>query len=662
MRHRAQGAILALAGIGIAWILLVAVMTERGYAGNQRYLIVTTAALCVLGGIGIGRIFDGIRQAVAGRSSARTGLRVAFAVFAVGLVALSPVIKAKVENVDKTLDKLRYEASLWHTLPGVIDEAGGPTKILACGNIYSGPFQTQMVAYQLGVHGINVGDVRPLRESPGARGDLPHQHRARRAARGRRAPTSASARSAAPGAGGSGPRREPTPAGATARPRAPTHPVSLRPRARPSCRPRADYLSLMASVASRARSLPRPSPSLLTSTPVIVAIVAFLLLISLYMRTRALGASLWMDEGLSIGIASQPFFDIPGVLKQDGAPPLYYMMLHVWMQVFGNGPSETQGLSVAISLIAVPGGLWAGWTLFNRRAGLICAALAAFNPFLTVYAQETRMYSLMVVLSLLTSAAFLHVYVYRNRKYLPLFAVLLAAILYTHSWGIFVTAGIVISLIPPLLATDDRRAFFKDVLIGFTGALILFLPWLPTLIYQAQHTGAPWLNSPRFGAPVQISKSLLGGGTVTVALILAAGSGLAAVLAARGTGTEHGAARVPRPHRGLHGAVDRRGHPCRRVAVLAGHARLDHALPGRRPRPDLPAGLVRPLARGQARAGGAGDHPGHLGRPQDEPTSRTSPTSPTWRPRPTPSSRRATWWSPSSPSSSRWSTTTPSPV
>ena len=166
VRHRAQGAILALAGIGISWILLVAVMTERGYAGNQRYLIVTTAALCVLGGIGIGRIFEGIRAAVAERSSARTGLRVALAVFAVGMLALSPVIKAKVENVDKTLDKLRYEASLWHTLPDVIDAAGGPQKLLSCGSVYSGPFQTQMVAYQLGVHGINVGDVRPLKESP----------------------------------------------------------------------------------------------------------------------------------------------------------------------------------------------------------------------------------------------------------------------------------------------------------------------------------------------------------------------------------------------------------------------------------------------------------------------------------------------------------------
>lgn len=289
----------------------------------------------------------------------------------------------------------------------------------------------------------------------------------------------------------------------------------------------------MSSVAHRARALPRLKVPPL-GTAGIVALVGGLVLVSLYIRTRALGASLWMDEGLSIGIASQPFGDIPGVLRQDGSPPLYYLMLHVWMSIFGNGPGDTQGLSVATSLIAVPGGLWAGWTLFNRRAGLICAALAAVNPFLTTYAQETRMYSMMVVLSLLTSAAFLHVYVYRHRKYLPMFAVLLAAMLYTHSWGIFVTAGTLVALVPALLATEDRKAFFKDALIGFGAAAILYIPWLPTLLYQTAHTGAPWLNSPRFGAPVQISKSLLGGGTVTVAILLGAGSGLAAILATRG--------------------------------------------------------------------------------------------------------------------------------
>jgi len=291
-----------------------------------------------------------------------------------------------------------------------------------------------------------------------------------------------------------------------------------------------------AAADARVRSLPRIPPRLqeVATGPVgITLLVVGLLALSLYLRTRSLGASLWMDEGLSIGIASQPFFDIPGVLRQDGSPPLYYMLLHAWMQLIGNGPAESQGLSVAVALVAVPGGLWAGWTLFGRRAGLICAALGAVNPFLTAYAQETRMYSLMVVLSLLATAAFLHVYVYRNRRYLPLFVVVLAAMLYTHSWGIFATAAAVVTFALVWVTSDDRRGLFKDGAIGFGVAFLLYLPWIPTLLFQAAHTGAPWLNSPRFGVAIQVSKSLLGGGTATVALLLAAGSGIAAVVLGR---------------------------------------------------------------------------------------------------------------------------------
>ena len=289
----------------------------------------------------------------------------------------------------------------------------------------------------------------------------------------------------------------------------------------------------MASVASRARALPRIH-SIRTGLAGIVLFVGGLVLLSLVLRTRALGASLWMDEGLSIGIASQPFFDIPGVLRQDGSPPLYYLMLSVWMDVVGNGPADTQGLSVAISLLAIPLGLWAGWTLFGRRAGLICAALAAFNPFLTYYAQETRMYSLLAVLSLAVSALFLHVFVYGRRRYLPVLSVAIALILYTHSWGIFLTVGTLLALIPMLRAAEDRRAMLKDAAIGYGLAFLLYLPWIPTLLYQTANTGAPWLDPPRFGVVVQIAKGLLGGGTVTVALLLAAGSGIAAVIATRG--------------------------------------------------------------------------------------------------------------------------------
>jgi hypothetical protein len=288
----------------------------------------------------------------------------------------------------------------------------------------------------------------------------------------------------------------------------------------------------VASVASRLRPLPgvRSLPSSFV-LPAVVLVV--LLAVSLVLRTDSLGESLWMDEGLSIGIASQPLFDIPGVLRMDGSPPLYYMLLSIWMDLVGDGPGETQALSVAIALLAVPGGMWAGWSLFGRRAGLVCAALCAVNPFLTQFAQETRMYSLMLVLSLLATAAFLHVFAFGRRGYLPLFFVLLALMLYTHNWGLFLSFGLVCALVPCWYVSENRHSFWKDALIGFGGAGLLYLPWLPTLLHQIQHTGAPWLNPPNFGAPIQISKSLLGGGTPTVALVLAGGTGLAAVLARR---------------------------------------------------------------------------------------------------------------------------------
>ena len=158
-RRRQEGrATLFLFSAGLAWLLLVAGMTQLGFAGNQRYLIVTTTAVCVLGGVGVGRVFEWLQNRAARRTAdARTGLRVAIAGFVVLLLALTPVIEQKANNARLTLDRLRYEASIWSGLREVVDEAGGRARLRACGSIYSGPFQTQMVAYTLGIHGIEVG-------------------------------------------------------------------------------------------------------------------------------------------------------------------------------------------------------------------------------------------------------------------------------------------------------------------------------------------------------------------------------------------------------------------------------------------------------------------------------------------------------------------------
>ncbi len=85
-----------------------------------------------------------------------------------------------------------------------------------------------------------------------------------------------------------------------------------------------------------------------------IALPALLALWSLFLRTRAIGGSYWIDEGISVGVASHPLTEIPGVLQQDGSPPLYYLLLHAWMRPFGTAESSTHGLSLLFALLCVP--------------------------------------------------------------------------------------------------------------------------------------------------------------------------------------------------------------------------------------------------------------------------------------------------------------------
>jgi mannosyltransferase len=285
----------------------------------------------------------------------------------------------------------------------------------------------------------------------------------------------------------------------------------------------------VATHALQRRALPRTA-ALATSPLGGVALFALLLGISLFVRTRALGGTFWIDEGLSVGIASFPLVEIPGVLRQDGSPPLYYLLLHVWIDVFGSSEVATHALSLLFALLTIPAALWAGWTLFGRSAGWIAAALAALNPFLTIYAQETRMYALVILLSVVGTAAFVHGFVHRRRRYVALFATVLLVMVYTHYWSLFFAAGALAALVVVAREATDRRAVVLDGGLAFGAVVVLFAPWLPTLVYQARHTGAPWSETP---SPLElvggVTAVLSGQGTL-VALLFGAGIGVATVI------------------------------------------------------------------------------------------------------------------------------------
>ena len=202
---------------------------------------------------------------------------------------------------------------------------------------------------------------------------------------------------------------------------------------------------------------------------------------SVALRTGALDAGFWIDEAIAVGIASHDPAEIPGLLRQDGSPPLYYLLLHAWIELAGTGEPATRSLSLLFAALAVPTAWWAAAAVGGRRAGAVAAAIVAVCPFFAHYAQEARMYTLVAVLSLAATAAFV------RRRPIGL-VVALTLLLYTHTWGVFLVAALAVVA---LARWRDR-----DAAIAFGAVALLYLPWAPSLVAQALHTGAPWSVRP----------------------------------------------------------------------------------------------------------------------------------------------------------------------
>ncbi|MDQ4088751.1 MAG: glycosyltransferase family 39 protein [Actinomycetota bacterium] len=273
---------------------------------------------------------------------------------------------------------------------------------------------------------------------------------------------------------------------------------------------------------------PAPPRLRLSERTVDVVILVGVVALLAFLWGRGRHVWYWLDEGISVGIASHGLTEIPEVLRQDGSPPLYYLLLHGWMKLFGSTEAATHILSLLFALACVPVAFWAASTLFGRRAGWMAVVLAAVNPFLAQFANETRMYTLVVLLGLVATTCFVHGFVHRRRRYLAGFAVSFALLLYTHNWGLLYGLGAGVALLLCVALNRDaadRRRTLRDGALAFGAAGLLYLPWLPSLAYQIGHTGAPFSKRPTLEKVREDVISLFGAAEAVVALGL--GSGVA---------------------------------------------------------------------------------------------------------------------------------------
>jgi mannosyltransferase len=122
----------------------------------------------------------------------------------------------------------------------------------------------------------------------------------------------------------------------------------------------------------------------------------------------------WFDECFSVEAARLSWHDFVRLLWwREANMSVYYVLLRGWLQVGSNSglnlgfsPFYIRSLSVLCSLATLPAIFWLGCKVFDRRVGLIAAALMSCNAYSIRYAQEARSYSLFMLLATLSSGFF----------------------------------------------------------------------------------------------------------------------------------------------------------------------------------------------------------------------------------------------------------------
>ena len=226
---------------------------------------------------------------------------------------------------------------------------------------------------------------------------------------------------------------------------------------------------------------------------------------------------LWLDEALTVNIASAPLGRIGGLLRHDGHPPLYYYLLHGWIELFGTGAFAVRAFSGAAGLAAMAVTFVVARRLGGVRVARLSVAVLAISPFAIRYSSEARMYELVSLLVLcgwwLVDRA---LYSPDRREFGPVDRRVLAAIwlvtgalLLSHYWAIFFIAVCGTGLLAGAFraATSARRRSFAQVAASIALGGVWFVPWLSAFRYQSSHTGTPWASASR---PTRVLSDSLG--------------------------------------------------------------------------------------------------------------------------------------------------------
>lgn len=173
-----------------------------------------------------------------------------------------------------------------------------------------------------------------------------------------------------------------------------------------------------------------------------LVIVGALALLGAVLRFATINTrSFWLDEAITVEQTNIPLPDVIAGQIGNVHPPLFHVLMHLWIQVFGISEVAMRSFATAFGIATIPVAYWVGRVAYGRRAGVIAAGLVALSPYYIWYSQEARMYAPMMFLGFASLGFFLSLLAEHRLRWWIGFAVTSLLGIYTHFFFLFLLVG-----------------------------------------------------------------------------------------------------------------------------------------------------------------------------------------------------------------------------
>jgi len=295
-------------------------------------------------------------------------------------------------------------------------------------------------------------------------------------------------------------------------------------RKRPSGTDACDLDNGFVSPISTFRDLtPENIIALLTHSRYVLILLA-LTVIGAVLRFFNLGFnSLWLDEASTYTFASM---SIPGIWEATTGgefnPPLFYWVEHL-MLMLGNNEVILRLVPALLGVLTIPLVYWVGKEFMDRNVGIIAAAACTFSPFLILYSQEARAYSMGLFFIAFAMVFFLKALKTNKTVHWALFGLLSALAFWAHFYTLVITGALVLYAIGvKVMEWKKDSSALKPVLIGAGAFALISLPLLAVTVqlFAKRTSGGPTFGIQGAGIILETFRQLSGFSELVMFLFL----------------------------------------------------------------------------------------------------------------------------------------------